>query len=174
MAALMRDDIGVGRRSVEVCKDERDFIIRKLCHVSSSLLRLAPVHVEKSVFAHEVHELAGFLRKIVIKPASCLENFIRRADGLRISVGEVHILIVTTQPVKLQVLTAALLQFLRIGNKVIADLSAELLKVASSPAVAHHAAITEGEVIPVSEGLSLLRAVLYQFIIEIIEFLCVG
>ena len=90
MSAFMRDHIHISAASVEVRKDKRGIIVRKICHVTAGLFCLSAKNIEKLIFAHEIHELTGLRRKLPVHPLPRCKYLIRSSGRLRIALREVN------------------------------------------------------------------------------------
>ena len=169
VSALVGNNIGVAAGSVEVCEDKRRLVIRDIGHVTAGRLCFAPDNIEKLVIAHEIHELCGLGRKLVIHLSSGFQNLLRSADGCGISLSEVHTLVIVHQVIQPEALSSSLVELFRERNKILLHLLPELRDIASVIAVAHHSRVAERQIVLVPHGLALMRAVLHEPVIQIVQ-----
>ena len=66
------------------------------------------------------------------------------------------------------------MELLRKWDKILLHLPAELCYITPCVAVAHHAAVSEAEIVLISHLFRLFRAALYQLVVEVVQFLLVS
>ena len=84
MSGLVRYDVDVGGRSVEVCEDERLVILIETRHISARPFAFAREHVERVGIHHHIHKRAGFGTHILVHFLPCFQNAALVESGFRI------------------------------------------------------------------------------------------
>ena len=170
MAGLVRHDLDVMLRAVEVGEDKRHMVVAQRRAVAARALAGGRKDVQQLVIQHEVEELAGLRRQGFVEPLALRENFIRRAARLRVAaaehegvVGEVH---------GIGLAEAGGLLFINRGchrHDIFDDGRAELLHVFLRIAVAAHAVIAQLRIAAVAQLAAHRIAQMHELVIDLVQ-----
>ena len=97
VAGLMRHDLDVVLRAVEIGEDERHMVVAQAGAVAARALARRREHVQQLVIQHGVEKFAGLRRQLLIEVLALRQDLSRCAAGLGVAaaehegvIGEVH------------------------------------------------------------------------------------
>ena len=170
MARLMRHDLNVVLRAVEVGEDKGNMIVAEARAVAAGPLAGGGEHIEKLIIQHGVEEFAGFRRKRLVEPLALRENVVRGAAGLRVAAAEGEGVVGKGHGIGLaEAFGLRLIDGGRDGYDVFDDGGAELLHVLLRVAVAAHAVIAELGIAVVAQLAAHRVAQLHELVIDFIQ-----
>ena len=171
VTGLVRHDLDVVLRAVEVGEDERHLIVHDARAVAARLLALGREHVEQLVAQHRFEEFLRLGRKFAVELHALGEDVVRRARGAGIAgtefervVGKAHRILLA------QALGLLAIHLVRHGNEILDDRLAELFDVVFRIAVAAHAVVAERGIALVAELFAHRVAEFYELVVELVEF----
>ena len=170
MTTLMCHNIHISACSIEIGKNKRCTVFRKICHISTGFFRLSSQNIKQLIFHHEVKKLFRFRRKFFVHFLSIRHDFFRRALWFWIASGKIHILINIRKLFQTQSLSSVLMHLLCQRNKILFDLSAEILNFFFSIGITVHPVISKFYIIVISKKSCLLGTILHQLIVNLIQF----
>ena len=170
VARLVRHDLDVVLRAVEVCKNERDFIVAKARAVAAARLARRGQHVHQLIVQHHVEEFTGLGRQLLVEFLPVRQNRIRVAARLRVAaaehqrvVGKRH-RIFLAEPLRLLAVDAV-----RQRHEVLHHCRAELLHIGLAVAVAPHPVIAERRISAVAELFAHRVAQMHHLIVDVVK-----
>ena len=171
VACLMRHDLNVVLRAVEVGENEGDMVVAEARAVAASAFAGRGEHVQKFVIEHGVEEFTGFGRKRLIEPLALRENIVRGAAGLRVAAAEAECVVRKGHGIGLaEALGLCFVDGCRHGHDVLDDGGAELLHVFLRVAVAAHAVIAHLGIAVVAQLAAHRVAQLHKLIVDLVKF----
>ena len=162
VAGLMRQHVHVAGGAVEIGEDERHLVLRQIGAVAAGGLAGLGEHVEQFHVEHGVDELRRFGAQLMIHPLSGGEDLLRRALGLRVSVGEEELVVVQADAVHADAFLLCLLALGNDGDHVPCDLLTEGRDILRRVAVAAEAVVAELDVVLVAETAAALSVALFD------------
>ena len=170
VARLVRHDLNVVLRAVEVGEDKRNAVLAKARAVAAGPLAGGRQHVQKLVIEHRVEEFAGFGGKRLIEPLALRENVVRGAAGLRVAAAEAKGVIGKGHGIGLAKASGlCLIDGGRDGHDVFDNGGAELLHVLLRVAVAAHAVIAQLGIAVVAQLAAHRVAQLHELVIDLVQ-----
>ena len=167
---LMRHDLDVVLRAVEVGEDKGHMVLAQARAVAACALAGGGEHVQKLVIQHRVEELAGLGAKRLIKPLALRENVVRGAAGLRVAAAEGERVVGKAHGIGLaETLGLRFVDGRSHGDNVFDDGGAEFFHVLLRVAVAAHAVITELGIAVVAQLAAHRVAQLYELVVDLVE-----
>ena len=174
MSALMGDHVHIRAGAVKVCKDKGRIIVGHIGHISAGTLVLAPKHIKQTVLHHKIVKFPGLRGKLTVHLTPCLQDLLRRSLGRCISVRIEHGSVIQLQLIQTQTLSSLLVKLFREGHKVFLHLRTECLHLLLAVAVTPHAVIPQLHIVLIPHLLRLLRAVLHQLVIDLVQLIRIG
>ena len=171
MSTLMGNHIDISCSSVKVCKNKRHLVVRKHIHIAAGTLIFPAKDIKKLHFPHFPHESRGLRRKLIVHLLSCCHDFFRSSFWRRISLREENIFIIIIEMVNSQSLSSLFMQLFRKRYKVTLHLISEAFNLLLAVTVTIHSGIAEFSKVGIAEQTPLFGTILYQLIIEGIQFL---
>ena len=171
MSALMGNHIDISCGSVKVCKNKRHLVVRKHIHIAAGTLIFPAKDIKELHFPHFPHESRGLRGKLIVHLLSCCHDFFRASARGGISLREENIFIIIVEMVDPQSLSSLFMQLFHKGNKVTLHLISEAFNFFLAVTVTIHSGIADFRKVRIAKQASLLSSVLYQLIIEGIQFL---
>ena len=171
MSALMGNHIDISRRPVKVCKNKRHLVVRKHIHIAAGTLIFPAKDIKELHFPHFSHESRGLGGKLIVHLLSGCHDFFRASARRRVSLREENIFIIIVEMLESQSLSSLFMQFFHKGNKVTLHLIPKAFNFLLAVTVTIHSGIADFGKIRIAKQASLLSSVLYQLIIEGIQFL---
>ena len=167
---LVRHDLHVVLRAVEVRKNERDFVLAEARAVAAARLAGGREHIHQLVVEHHIEELAGLGRERLVEFFAVRQNRVRVAAGLGVAaaehkriVGKVHRILF---PEALCLLTV---DAVRQRDEVFDHRRAEFFHVVLAVAVAPHAVVAERGVAAVAELFAHRVAQMDHFVVNVVK-----
>ena len=171
VTGLVRHDLDVMLRAVEVGEDEGNLIVHDARAVAARLLALGREHVEQLVAQHRFEELLRLGRELAVELHALGENVIRRARGAGIAGAEFERVVGKAHRILLaKALGLLAVHLVRHGNEILDDRLAELLDIVLRIAVAAHAVVAERGIALVAELFAHRVAQMHELVVELVEF----
>ena len=170
MTGLVRHDLDVVLRAVEVGEDEGDLIVHDARAVAARLLALGGEHVKKLIVEHGFEEFLRLGGELAVELHALGEDLIGSADGAGVAGAELERVVGKTHGIALaEALGLLAVDLVRHGHEILHDRRAELLNVFLRVAVAHHAVVAERGVALVAELFAHRVAQLHELVVELVE-----
>ena len=167
----MGNHIDISCSSVKVCKNKRHLVVRKHIHIAAGTLIFPSQDIKKLHFPHFSHESRGLRGKLIVHLLSGRHDFFRGSGRSRVSLREENIFIIIVEMVESQSLSSLFMQLFHEGNKITLHLIPKAFNLLLAVTVTIHSGIADFRKVRIAKQASLLSSVLYQLIIERIQFL---
>ena len=170
VSRLVRDDLYIVLRAVEVGEDERNIVVGNGRAVAARRLALGGEDVEQFALSHHAEERARLRRKLVIKLLPVGKDVFGVAAGARVAAAERERRIRKAQRIRLsEPLRLLAVDALGDRHKILAHCGAELLHIRLAVAVSAHAVVAERRIPLVTELSSHSIAQVRQLVINAVQ-----